>query len=713
MKNASEKIFDFGSNPWHVYVNQGMPPKIANSPRHVWIWEPTSGIANQFSGKIYNGYEEGGWISRPAGSLYASFPQSFGDAWLFYQWISEIGPDPAFQTNMTAAEIAAWNASSPIYVLNAETWQSPITNPLDLNLGGTAFWNDIRNQWKFSCTVYANYVAAWLGMDALWPGHVDDWWYLMYALNSTSYGNEVITQWIYDHPEAPAAVIDILRNNDSEQNQQMYGLLNEPMLASVQENIPNDDASMNIYGDGGWTLGNAYAQRGSWNWCYTDTPTPPYFKTLKLSNPATRWGFPLWTYHQRKVAFMTILPAVAVPDGGKWSINSQYLAAYLQIYLDNRWINQDGTIPPIYDPGDPSNPIKVAPPTGGPGGITTKITDPNYAGNLPYATPTAVPGQAPWAGPPGNGKGYSAPCAQKSFLIRAAPAVLAFIATFTTAQMLPESAKISGTLTIGGGTYLLVQQALSLDGDNGETWSKLNAATWISVGAPATLATMVDASDKFPVNKPIFVAAAGAVGYVTLSPKLYEIILDTSGFISPLADTLNRILGFIGTLLDPSCWDPTLSSGCTCANQYSKSQTQQALLNQVYNTSGAQTTMRTKCLQVAMTKGSWGTDPGTVGEPCTGGMMPNPAACMNPAWWTPEYMNFPDPLVKEMFGYISPCLDATNRSFLPPGYVLSGTGQNATLSYDAGLAAKDTACQVHGQYFRSTANGCQNFSNIN
>lgn len=717
-------ILDFHNNTWNQYVNHGMPPKIQNNPRYIDLWNPNSYIVQQFSG---NYLYDGGSKAKPNPIFTPG--TVFGDAWLFYQWASELGPDdPTFPIGMSADELASWNSSSPIYRLNNDTYQLPVSNSVDTWWAARWRNDDVLMQWKWSVTLYAVYVSAWLTLDGLWPGHVDDWWFLMYALSNTTYGNEVITQWIYDHPEAPQAVIDVIKNNHKPEIQQIYGLLNEPVMNQWGQypiqvyNLPTSNCLIN-----GWVLpgsDTALLNNNCTVWNCGTTPSGqcgvepgPFFLPLSQSNPHARWGFPLWTYKQRYTAFMTILPAVAVPDGGKWSIRSDFLAAYLQVYIDNGWIKPDGSIPPIYDPSDPSNPIKVTPPSGGPGGITTKITDPKYAGNLPYAQPSAVPGQAPWAGSVGAGKGYYSPCEQESGILRATPPIAAFAATFLTAPIFPENAKLIGAVTVAGGSYLFVKQALSLSGQDGEVWSKVNAASWLSIGVPATLATLIDSSPKFPANKAVFAAAAGAVGYVVLNPVLYKVILDTSGFISPFAGFLNNILRYFGNLISPACWHQNTQAGtCPCSSVYQKEQTRNALLGSVYGTSGAQTTMRNQCLQVAMLQGSWGSDPQTVGQPCDmkQDIMPNPAACMNPAWWTQELVTaFPDANVSSMFANIAPCLDASNPSFLPPGYRLTGTGQTATLVYDADLAAKDTACQAQGTYFRSTPTGCQNFSNIN
>lgn len=716
MQNASENILDYGgSNPWDDIINNGTPPgAMPTNPQYVFLWDPDSTIVKQLYGKVYHCYAEGNprhpvshcdWYDRTVPYPNAQpFPKTFGDGWLYYQWASNLGP--AYATGMTSEEIAAWNASSPIYVLNNQNWQQPVTNALDQYLSNQ--WNfDNRNQWKFSVTVYCQYVSAWLAMNAMWPGHVDDWWYMMYALNNNPYGNEMVTQWIYDHPDAPAAVKDAILNNHVETYQQQYGLLNEPILTDTENEpwntggIADWQVGQNNYGDNYW---NVNPQKG------------PFFKPLgESNNPHMRWGFPLWTYHQRYVAYMTILPAVAVGEGGNWTIKQQYLSKYLQVYLDNGWILPNGTVPPIYDPKKP--PVKINPPVGGPGGISTPITDPNYAGNLPYSTPSLLPHQAPWSGPQGGPQhGYS-PCQKESGVLIATPPIGAFILTFLSAPLLPDDVKAVGAATVAGTSYLFLRQTLGMTGEDGEVWSKVNAASWLAVGGPATLAALLYGTNDIPANKGIFMGAAGAAGYVFLNPPLLNLFKETSQFTVPIANILNKILTFVGHWVSPACWDQDTSAGaCPCQYQYEKDQTRSSLLTTVYGTSGAQQTMRNQCLQVAMLQGNWGSDPKSVGPKCDmkTDTMPNPAACMNPAWWTAENINgFPDPNLQSMFSNISPCLDPANPSFLPPGYRLTGTGQSATLVFDQGLATKDEACQAQGKYFRSTPTGCQNFSNIN
>lgn len=704
-----DNILDYGSNnPWEI-VNHGTPPQAmpANNPQYVFLWDPDSEVVRQLYGQLWWSYNDNDttWVPRSQISDAIPFPSTFGDAWLYYQWASNLGPNWA--SGMTSDEIAAWNASCPIYVLNAQTWQTPTSNALDEKLSHD--WTiDNRNQWKFSVTVYAQYVSAWLAMDFMWPGHVDDWWYMMYALADTTYGNELITQWIYEHPDAPPAVVNAIKNNNVETYQQMYGLLNEPIL----NNLNNEPFT--VPGDFGWNIGGPIYTNGE-NWNYLKPQQGPFFKSLSASQPDMRWGFPLWTYEQRLTAYKTILPGCAIIGDGQWSMSSALLSSYVDIYIALGWLKKDGTVGSIWDPKNP--PVTVTPPAGGPGGIPTTISDPSYSGNLPYAMPTAVPGQAPWSGPQGGAQHGYTPCQKESGIMIATPPIAAFAATFVAAPILPEDAKFVGAATIAGTTYLFLRQVLGLSGEDGEVWSKVNAASWLSVGGPATVAALIYGTNEIPANKEVFIGAAGAAGYIFLERPLFNFILGTSRFIAPTAAVLNKILSWIGNIVSPACWNENTQPGtCPCQFSYDKPTTQKSLINHVYYATGAQAAMRTQCLQVAMLQGNWGSDPKVVGPPCdlTQDIMPNPAACMNPSWWTPENLsNFPDANRSSMFANISPCLDPSNPSFLPPGYRLSGTGQSATLVFDQGLAAKDQACQAQGKYFRSTPNGCQNFSNIN
>lgn len=676
------------------------------------------------------------WGSNP-GRTWAWMPSWAINAWLNFQWSCWLGP--SFATQFNVGDLRAWQLACPIYcVATQQQIDETVDNPLDLQIVemsriDRAFHmkRDFHNKWQFSSIMYEIYVSAFMNIDELWPGRGDDWWPLLYAMYNTSYGKMTIENWVVvmqsNNDPPPPAVLDVLQNNYTGDVQRQYGILNEPDL--TPDNVVN-----NI---------NHFRIRG------------PLFKTIAGSRPNKRWGFPFWTNDQRKSAFMLILPHVASLTDGQWSIRYDYVAQYLQVYIDNGWLVPDdsenpstgcpsGTTafgdgsacqsntdptqkcsirgteypscrPAIYDPT--KHPVKVVEPITGKSGIDSGITVAGYSGKLPSPGQSVLQGQTPWAPPATdpNHAGYDIPCGDKTFSQKIIIYAGSVVAAAVPAIFLPGFSRVSGAATAGTASYFFLQNVI---GTQDDPKNQKNAATIVAVGAPVTAALMVYdlnlqsllpsvLDDEFALT-----VGSGASGYLFLESAV-ENVLGSAGTIAnflttPLAALDEMIAGFTN-----GCFNHTFAQGCKCENSQSKEKFADVLLNTVYGATDDQSAMRMQCLKAGMSEGEWGTDPVTIGKCGAKGIMDNPAACIIPDYWLPQYMDPKDQLVSGMFDSISPCLDPSNRSFLPPGYTFNLNSKDTPLTFDANLKTRDDACvTANGKYSRWDQTGCRDTSKI-
>jgi hypothetical protein len=399
------------------------------------------------------------------------------------------------------------------------------------------------------------------------------------------------------------------------------------------------------------------------------------------------WGNPLWTHDDRVKAWRQILGKdfdnVAFPDG------QFFIDQWAQAYID------DGFDNPGKDAGDYFDPEQHA-------GKFNPWTDPDYTGLLPSLQTYAVDAATPWHKSTTDPKayGYKNPCLNEPLLDTYVPYIAGGVGAVFGALVVPGNyARLMGAATMGGTGYFVAKgivgwKALQAwaEGDNS---SKSRASEIFSIGAPVTIVEAIWELGVVPTKYATqnarvgsLLAAAG-LGYFVILPVVEPILTVTGDTFQVLSAPLSMV-EYIGTMLVNGCiaheWNSRTS--CQCEDANVKPKLVEALVGPIYGCTGEQKKLRTRCAHAAVTTGSWGEDPYSMGSCDSNGHMDNPFACISAGEWA--YGHFVADVKKEAeerWGEVSHCFDAENKSMIPP------------------TKADEPCVSAHGKHFRLHADG--------
>lgn len=543
------------------------------------------------------------------------------------------------------------------------------------------------------------------------PENFDEIWPFFYKFTTSTKGKESVEALIGKHldsgkPLSPECVA-ALRNNYTDEVQTLYGLLNENDWDTVPWGWTYNPADRSCDGPyswippsqlippqglvGGITIGNTnptYYQQWDPN---DSTAWMSFFRKKTLA--ATDWskgflGNPLWNRAQKLGAMQSIF------DQGTPGIDeTNFLDEWAKAYLE------EGLIP--VTPGESATdylyPKQHA-------GEISWITDPEYTGNLPRLAQYAV-GNEPWHIVTTDPKsyGYHDPCLDKPILDEILPFAIGGIAGGMGATFFPgDTAKVVAAGTLGASGYYLTQGTLGwsavVNWNDIDADKKRRASVIFSVGMPIAIVESLASTDILKITqneRAAAVAAAAAGGYFLLLP-IVDPILQVGGTVTRYLQAPFAFIEAGLTWLFDGCAAHTVFTNVTClceeANQ--KPLLAQALVRDIYGTTGKQQEMRMTCMREAMTSNSWGSDPIAIGTCDSKGHMSDPTDCLSAGEWA--YNRWPSSIAGQAqpkWDQIKHCVEETNPSFLPPRDI-------------------DKACLEYGPRFRfdGATNQCRDFS---
>lgn len=537
----------------------------------------------------------------------------------------------------------------------------------------------------------------------------DEVWPYFYKFTTSTRGKESVEGLIQSfedrgRPLSPDCV-SALRNNYTDEVQQRYGLLNEGDFTTVPWGMKCNPFDQDCDQQCSWippSQPDAYFAF----WAPQDT-APITHPVVALGGPDDissnfflkktvmnsdwqhgLWGNPFWNRNQKVEALYKIF------DQGKQGVDLvNFLDEWAKDYL------AEGLIP--VNPGESSTdylyPKEHA-------GEISWITNPEYSGNLPRLAQYAV-GNEPWHVVTTDPKayGYHDPCLDKPILDEILPFAIGGIAGGMGATFFPgDTAKVVAAGTLGASGYYLTQGTLGwsavVNWNDIDTDKKRRASVIFSVGMPIAIVESLASTDILKITqseRAAAVAAAAAGGYFLLLP-IVDPILQVGGTVTRYLQAPFAFIEAGLTWLFDGCAGHKVFTNVTClceeANQ--KPLLAQALVRDIYGTTGKQQEMRMTCMREAMTSNSWGSDPIAIGTCDSNGHMSDPTDCLSAGEWA--YNRWPSSIAGQAqpkWDQIKHCVEETNPSFLPPRDI-------------------DKSCLEYGPRFRfdSSTNQCRDFS---
>ena len=522
--------------------------------------------------------------------------------------------------------------------------------------------------------------------DVIWPH--------FYHFYNTPWGKCQIDAFLLENPNVPAAAAAALKTNFQDNIQSLYGLLNGYDWNNSQFNLTVEyntgtvnvmDANALSFMVAGYRDSMSMQQGGvhsaSWN-NSTDFTVIPAFKQiyrrlpLRLTDVTGLFGNPFWTDAEWSEAFRRALgkdcknnPLGAPTTGQDW------IDAWAQAYVNMGLTGGGESADNYFDPDMAA------------GMVNPYTNDPDakpYLGQLPRAVPFGYLGAEDihrvTVDPTKHG--YVDKCYTKDITEKVLPIVGGVLVGGVTSMIVPGNfAKVGA---FGLGYYSGSTVITSVYGENALFWAnstlknagEKNVAAAISIGfAPLCVAGMfelgfVPTQLDATASKVAVLVSLGAAGYYVLYPGLEQVLVEGGDFLEMLLSPVSVGTNLIHSIFD-GCAGHTVYFGteCKCEESNAKPLMTDALLLDIYGTTGEQYKLRKECMEAAITSpnGSWGTDPYFMGECNSNGFMSTPSACLSAGEWA--YSAWPQELndiASPMRAEIDHCLNANNPSFLPP-----------------------------------------------
>lgn len=521
-----------------------------------------------------------------------------------------------------------------------------------------------------------------------------DMWPEFYHFYNNSYGKADVDAFLKRYSDAgaplPPAAVTVLQNNFSDQNQRLYGLLNEFDFAlqldikfaqAVQggnEAIPpvnNPNAIISYY-----QQQQLLVPQNGGGYAYYTGPLMDLFKacywrkTLNDSNFShdfSEYGSPFWTAAQRQDAYRLALGSV-FKKGTTISGGQDWIDIWGQAYGDAGLIEGGRSADSYEDPVDVpgmTNPYEGTD-QGKWDGLLPHKPEEDFASDMIVRETVDT-----------TLHGYKNECDSKTMIEEILPIGCALIVGGVSSMIIPG--QLSKVVAAGLGGVSAYEVVSSVYGSQALMWwrttrrndGEKTAAVLISAGFPAAFAMgMVElgyipsAIDTFP-KKFLLVGAFGGIGFGLLHATLRDSLISGGNAAEAILSPISWLDGFLHSIFD-GCDRHTGNSTlqCYCENANSKPLLSNALVEDIYGCTEQQATLRNECMYAAMTTGDWGSDPVHMGvcDP-SNGWMDSPTACISAGefayqQWNPS-MN---PKAANMWNQISHCVDPTNPSFLPP-----------------------------------------------
>jgi hypothetical protein len=509
-------------------------------------------------------------------------------------------------------------------------------------------------------------------------------WPHFYHFYNTPQGRAQVDPFLTANPDISADLVFALKNNYTDRIQQFYGLLNGYRWP---------DATINL-----WFTGDFPASPGAYSSTAASFAFNPVFdpnhwdgmdvadqknlsgiellknvyfretieRTYQIKDAhGIRFGNPFWTEDQWQDAYRKAIGVdkLKTPIGNAKDFFDEWAQQYIDAGLAGPGKSADNYFDPPEVPGT-ANPY----------------TAKGYDGNLPGLVPweDAAPFVHRDTRDP-TGHGYQNKCGTDDIIAELLPIVAGVVGGIVTGMIIPgEMAKIG---SFGVGAFSCYQIVSANYGEQADFWygttrrvnKERDASLALSVGLPtlfgAGLYELGILPDQLANHPVIFLGVVAGGCYYLVFPG-FNHALQTGGSILHLLLSPFDVAGTILHGLFDGCDKHTSNLGiqCYCENANLKPLLTEALVVDLWGTTGSQQQMRTQCMEAALTNGSWGPDPLNIGT-CdeSNGWMNTPVACISAGEWAyGKWDPIIDSLAAPYQAEILHCGDPNNPSFLPP-----------------------------------------------
>lgn len=543
------------------------------------------------------------------------------------------------------------------------------------------------SEMQYAFSVAMMHKATWARIIDLCGGSeelANDAWPHFYHFYNTPQGKAQIDPYLAANPNLPPALVQALQTNYTDQVQQLYGLLNGYRW---------NDATIEL-----WFKGKFPAQPGAYNstaasFAFNPVVDPDHWDGMTIDGEngvagmdllkklffretiertyqikdkeGIRFGNPFWTEGEWQEAYRR---AIGVDKLNNPIGNAKdFFDEWAQQYIDSGLAGPGKSADNYFDP--PAVP-----------GMANPYTTPGYDGNLPGLVDweDAAPYVHRDTRDP-TGHNYDNKCGTDDIIAELLPIAAGVVGGVVTGMIIPgEIAKIG---SFGVGAFACYQVIKANYGEQADFWygttrrldREQSASLALSVGLPtlfgAGLYELGILPDQLANHPVIFFGVLAGGCYYVVYPGFNQ-ALQTGGSILHLLLSPFDVAGSILHGLFDGCDKHTSNLGiqCYCENANLKPLLTEALVQDLWGTTGSQQTMRTQCMEAAITTGSWGTDPMNIGTcDLSNGWMDTPMACVSAGEWAyGKWDPIIDSLARPWQQEILHCGDPNNPSMLPP-----------------------------------------------
>lgn len=579
-----------------------------------------------------------------------------------------------------------------------------VAGPVCADVGQDSLGVRYMNELDYSFSVAMMHMATWgriidlCGSEAV----AKDAWPHFYHFYNTPQGKAQVDDYLSNNPGLPDALVTALKTNYTDRVQQFYGLLNGYRWPA---------ATMNM-----WFKGDFPAQPGAYSstralFAFGPQVDPDHWDGMDVGDQknlsgiellknvyfretiertyaikdahGVRFGNPFWTEDEWQEAYRKAIGVDKLknPIGNAKDFFDEWAQAYIDAGLAQPGKSADNYFDPPAVPG-----------------MTNPYTAAGYDGNLPVLVPweDAAPYVHRDTRDP-TGHGYTTQCGTDDIIAKVLPYIAGAFGGVVTGMIIPgQMAKLGAFMAGGFACYNVIRANY---GETADFWygttfrldRERNASLALSVGLPTLffaglyeLNILPDQLAKHPV---IFFGGVAAGSYYLIFPGFNNALQQGASILHLLLSPLDVVSSVLHGIFD-GCWNHQKNIGlqCYCENANTKPLLTDAIVGDLWGTTGSQQTMRTQCMQAALTTGVWGTDPVNIGVcDLSNGWMNTPMACVSAGElaygkWDPLLANDAPPFQQAFLH----CGDPYNPSMIPP------------------LDGVDDACvKQYGKYARS------------
>jgi len=540
---------------------------------------------------------------------------------------------------------------------------------------------------EYAFSVAMMHMATWARIVDLCGGDAtlaDTAWPHFYHFYNTPQGKAEVDGFLSSTQNLPPDLVTALKTNFTDRVQQFYGLLNGYRWSTAVINVwftgafpapPQTVSSASAY-----TAFLPLLDPSHYNDITIDGQHYSGMEALKRlyfretieqtyankSAHGTRFGNPFWDESQWQEAYRRAIGADKLnnPIGTAKDFFDEWAQAYIDAGLAAPGKSADNYFDPPEVPG-----------------LQNPYTDPNYDGNLPGLVPweDAAPFVHRDTRDP-TGHNYSNECGTDDIVAKILPYVAGAFGGVVTGMIIPgEMAKIGGFVAGGFACFQVIKANY---GETADFWYQTenrvdrerDASLALSVGIPTLffggLYELNVLPDRLAANPVLFFGAVAGFSYYAIFPGFNHALQQGASILHVLLSPLD-IAGTVLHGLFDGCdkHKSNLGIQCYCENANLKPLLTEAIVQDLWGTTGSQQVMRTQCMEAALTTGSWGTDPVNIGTcDLSNGWMNTPLACISAGeWaygkWDPK-LNQTD--ATQWQSEFLHCGDPYNPSMIPP-----------------------------------------------